>query len=145
MLGEGKLASGLQLNKKLAEDALNSVGSKINLSAFDTAKGILKISSANMADAIREITIEQGIDPRELKLLAFGGAGPLMSNLIAEELEIKEIIIPPYSGNFSAWGLLGADLLQMNAKTKILRLSDDALTECNTCLLYTSPSPRDRG
>ena len=134
MLGEGKLASGLQLNKKLAEDALNSVGSKINLSAFDTAKGILKISSANMADAIREITIEQGIDPRELKLLAFGGAGPLMSNLIAEELEIKEIIIPPYSGNFSAWGLLGADLLQMNAKTKILRLSDDALTECNTIL-----------
>ena len=87
-----------------------------------------------MADAIREITIEQGIDPRELKLLAFGGAGPLMSNLIAEELEIKEIIIPPYSGNFSAWGLLGADLLQMNAKTKILRLSDDALTECNTIL-----------
>ena len=134
MLGEGKLASGLQLNKKLAEDALNSVGPKINLSAFDTAKGILKISSANMADAIREITIEQGIDPRELKLLAFGGAGPLMSNLIAEELEIKEIIIPPYSGNFSAWGLLGADLLQMNAKTKILRLSDDALTECNTIL-----------
>ena len=134
MLGEGKLASGLQLNKKLAEEALDSVGSKINLSAFDTAKGILKISSANMADAIREITIEQGIDPRELKLLAFGGAGPLMSNLIAEELEIKEIIIPPYSGNFSAWGLLGADLLQMNAKTKILRLSDDALTECNTIL-----------
>ena len=57
-----------------------------------------------------------------------------MSNLIAEELEIKEIIIPPYSGNFSAWGLLGADLPQMNAKTKILRLSDDALTECNTIL-----------
>ena len=41
-----------------------------------------------------------------------------MSNLIAKELDIKEIIIPPYSGNFSAWGLLGADLLQMNAKTK---------------------------
>ena len=134
MLGEGKLASGLQLNKKLAEEALDSVGSKINLSAFDTAKGILKISSANMADAIREITIEQGIDPRELKLLAFGGAGPLMSNLIAEELEIKEIIIPPYSGNFSAWGLLGADLLQMNAKTKIVRLSDDALIDCNSIL-----------
>ena len=134
MLGEGKLASGLQLNKKLAEEALGSVGSKINLSAFDTAKGILKISSANMADAIREITIEQGIDPRELKLLAFGGAGPLMSNLIAEELEIKEIIIPPYSGNFSAWGLLGADLLQMNAKTKIVRLSDDALIDCNSIL-----------
>tara|TARA_B100000686_G_C16561539_1_gene848034 strand:- start:243 stop:1022 length:780 start_codon:yes stop_codon:yes gene_type:complete len=87
-----------------------------------------------MADAIREITIEQGIDPRELKLLAFGGAGPLMSNLIAKELDIKEIIIPPYSGNFSAWGLLGADLLQMNARTKILRLSNEAIDECNIIL-----------
>ena len=57
-----------------------------------------------------------------------------MSNLIAKELDIKEIIIPPYSGNFSAWGLLGADLLQMNAKTKILRLSDDAINECNIIL-----------
>ena len=134
MLGEGKLASGLQLNKSLAEQALNSVGSQIGMSAFDAAKGILKIGSANMADAIREITIEQGIDPRELKLLAFGGAGPLMSNLIANELDIKEIIVPPYSGNFSAWGLLGADLLQMNAKTKILRLSDEAISECNDIL-----------
>ena len=134
MLGEGKLASGLQLNKSLAEKALNSVGSQIGMSAFDAAKGILKIGSANMADAIREITIEQGIDPRELKLLAFGGAGPLMSNLIANELDIKEIIVPPYSGNFSAWGLLGADLLQMNARTKILRLSDEAISECNDIL-----------
>ena len=134
MLGEGKLASGLQLNKSLAEKALTSVGEKINLSAFETAKGILKISSANMADAIREITIEQGIDPRELKLLAFGGAGPLMSNLIAQELDIKEIIVPPYSGNFSAWGLLGADLLQMNARTKILRLSEESIKECNKIL-----------
>ena len=134
MLGEGKLASGLQLNKSLAEQALNSVGSQIGMSAFDAAKGILKIGSANMADAIREITIEQGIDPRELKLLAFGGAGPLMSNLIANELDIKEIIVPPYSGNFSAWGLLGADLLQMNAKTKILKLSDEAISECNDIL-----------
>ena len=134
MLGEGKLASGLQLDKSLSEKALKSVGEKLNLDAFETAKGILKISSANMADAIREITIEQGIDPRELKLLAFGGAGPLMSNLIANELDIKEIIIPPYAGNFSAWGLLGADMLQMNARTKILKLSEDSIIECNNIL-----------
>jgi len=134
MLGEGKLASGLQLDKSLSEKALKSVGEKLNLDAFETAKGILKISSANMADAIREITIEQGIDPRELKLLAFGGAGPLMSNLIANELDIKEIIIPPYAGNFSAWGLLGADMLQMNARTKILKLSENSIIECNNIL-----------
>ena len=134
MLGEGKLASGLELDKSLSEAALTSVGNKLNLNAFETAKGILKISSANMADAIREITIEQGIDPRELKLLAFGGAGPLMSNLIANELDITGIIIPPYAGNFSAWGLLGADMLQMNARTKILKLSGDSINECNKIL-----------
>ena len=134
MLGEGQLASGLKLNKSLSEKALNSVGKNLNLNALETAKGILKISSANMADAIREITIEQGIDPRELKLLAFGGAGPLMSSLIANELDIKEIIVPPYAGNFSAWGLLGADMLQMNARTKILRLSKDSIIECNEIL-----------
>ena len=59
MLGEGNLASGLKLRKDLAEKALTKVGEKLNLSPEDTAKGILKISSANMADAIREITIEQ--------------------------------------------------------------------------------------
>ena len=134
MLGEGKLASGLQLNKSLSEKALQSVGEKLNLDPLETAKGILKISSANMADAIREITIEQGIDPRELKLLAFGGAGPLMSNLIANELDIKEIIVPPYAGNFSAWGLLGADMLQMSARTKILKLSADSIKDCNNIL-----------
>ena len=134
MLGEGKLASGLQLNKSLSEKALQSVGEKLNLDSLETAKGILKISSANMADAIREITIEQGIDPRELKLLAFGGAGPLMSNLIATELDIKEIIVPPYAGNFSAWGLLGADMLQMSARTKILKLSADSIKDCNNIL-----------
>ena len=134
MLGEGKLASGLQLNKSLSEKALQSVGEKLNLDSLETAKGILKISSANMADAIREITIEQGIDPRELKLLAFGGAGPLMSNLIANELDIKEIIVPPYAGNFSAWGLLGADMLQMSARTKILKLSADSIKDCNNIL-----------
>ena len=57
-----------------------------------------------------------------------------MSNLIAKELDIKEIIIPPFSGNFSAWGLLGADLLQMTAQTKILRLSKESLEECNQIL-----------
>ena len=50
------------------------------------------------------------------------------------ELDIKEIIVPPYAGNFSAWGLLGADMLQMNARTKILKLSEDSIIECNNIL-----------
>ena len=124
MLGEGTLASGLKLNKDKSKNALKKISDQLNNSPEEVAKGILKVSSSNMANAIREITIEQGIDPREMKLLAFGGAGPLMSTLIARELDITKIIIPPYSGNFSAWGLLGADLLQTVARTKIIRLKE---------------------
>ena len=58
--------------------------------------------------------------------MPFGGAGPLFGTLLARELEIREIVVPPYAGNFSAWGLLGADLTQTAARTRIMRLSDDA-------------------
>ena len=54
--------------------------------------------------------------------MPFGGAGPLFGTLLARELEIREIVVPPYAGNFSAWGLLGADLTQTAARTRIMRL-----------------------
>ncbi len=61
-----------------------------------------------MADAIREITVERGHDPRGGALVAFGGAGPLFGTLLADELELDVVVVPPLAGNFSAWGLLGA-------------------------------------
>ena len=135
MLGKGVLASGLKLDKEKSKNVLKKISDQLNNSPEETARGILKVSSSNMANAIREITIEQGIDPRDMKLLAFGGAGPLMCTLIARELDITKIIVPPYSGNFSAWGLLGADLLQTVARTKLIRLKEkDSLKIINSVL-----------
>ena len=94
----------------------------------------MTIASATMANTIREITIDQGIDPRELSLLAFGGAGPLMSTLLARELDVARIIVPPHAGNFSAWGLLGADLTQATARTQVLSLSEPGLSQGNQFL-----------
>jgi N-methylhydantoinase A len=82
-----------------------------------------------MADAIRSITVEQGRDPREAALVAFGGAGPLFGTLMADELDIDTIVIPALAGNFSAWGLLGADLAQTASRTRLLRLDADALPQ----------------
>ena len=59
--------------------------------------------------------------------LAFGGAGPLMATLLAEELDMRSIVVPPHAGNFSAWGLLGADLLRSTARTHILPLTRENL------------------
>jgi N-methylhydantoinase A len=79
-----------------------------------------------MADAIREITVERGLDPRDGALMAFGGAGGLFATLLAGESEIPRIVVPPFSGNFSAWGLLGADVTQTAARTMIAPLSDES-------------------
>jgi N-methylhydantoinase A len=87
-----------------------------------------------MANAIREITVEQGVDPREMHLLAFGGAGPMMATLLARELEIGRMVVPPYAGNFSALGLLSSDLTQSAARTRITRLSAAGLEEVNALL-----------
>jgi N-methylhydantoinase A len=127
LLGEGELAAGILLDPARAEAALAPLAATLGLEIEDVARGILTIANAAMADTIREITAEQGQDPREATLMAFGGAGPVFATLLAAELGIGRIVIPPYAGNFSAWGLLGADLTQSAARTRILPLSDAGL------------------
>lgn len=134
MLGEGLLASGLQLDRGKAERALATVADRLGYTPAQAAQGIVAIVGASMANAIREITVEQGVDPRKLKLLPFGGAGPLMATQIARELDIREIVVPPYAGNFSAWGLLGADVLRAGARTRVIELDDSALFAINQSL-----------
>ena len=134
MLGEGKLASGITLDVGKARAAIEPVAAKLNFTIDQAAQGVMTIVTASMANTIREITIDQGVDPRQATLLAFGGAGPLMACALARELNIGSIVIPPYAGNFSAWGLLGADLTQAAARTRIMKLSDDALAEANDIL-----------
>ena len=134
MLGEGKLASGITLDVGKARAAIEPVAAKLNFTIDQAAQGVMTIVTASMANTIREITIDQGVDPRQATLLAFGGAGPLMACALARELNIGSIVIPLYAGNFSAWGLLGADLTQAAARTKIMKLSDEALAEANDIL-----------
>jgi N-methylhydantoinase A len=134
MLGEGRLASGIGLDAERARASLSPLAALLGFGEEEVARGVMTIAAANMANAIREITIERGQDPRGARLMPFGGAGPLFGTLLARELEIREIVVPPYAGNFSAWGLLGADLTQTAARTRIMRLSDDALAAGNALL-----------
>lgn len=151
MLGEGKLASGMQLDRAAAYAAIEPLARQLRFSIEDTARGVLTIVNANMANAIREITVEQGQDPRQATLLPFGGAGPLFGTLLARELDIEHIVIPPYAGNFSAWGLLGADLMQSAARTRIMKLHAGVIPEGNgilsdlfsTLISRTNTSPDD--
>jgi N-methylhydantoinase A len=134
MLGEGRLASGIVLDRELAVAALRPLAGRLGLSLEETARGVLTIAAANMASAIRSITIERGRDPRSAVLMPFGGAGPVFATLLARELEIGQIVVPPHAGNFSAWGLLGSDLTQTAARTRIMRLDDGAVESANEVL-----------
>jgi N-methylhydantoinase A len=132
MLGDGRLASNVQLHRAPALAALNKLAQQIKKDALGVAVGIVKLACSNCANAIREITVEQGIDPRTLKILAFGGAGPLLATQIARELDIGVVIVPPFAGNFSAWGLLGSDLVRSSSRTQLFRLATDSVERIET-------------
>ncbi|MEF2071993.1 hydantoinase/oxoprolinase family protein [Consotaella aegiceratis] len=134
MLGPGRLASGITLDIAKAKTALAPVAASIGQEVEATAVGVLRIASAAMANAMREVSVEQGLDPRGMVLLPFGGAGPLMATLLADELQMKRIVVPPLAGNFSAWGLLGADMVQSAARTRIMDLDDAAIAMVNKTL-----------
>jgi N-methylhydantoinase A len=127
MLGHGELAGGVALDPDAALAAVEPLGAALGFSWEQVARGILTIAGASMAGAIREITVEQGLDPRDAALMPFGGAGPLFLSLLARELEMRRVILPPHAGNFSAWGLLGADLVQTAARTRVTALTDAEL------------------
>jgi N-methylhydantoinase A len=90
--------------------AMTKLAQPLGISELELAEGILAISNAKMADAMRTITVEKGIDPREFTLVAYGGAGPMHAVELAYELEIGEILIPRFPGTFSAWGMLQSDI-----------------------------------
>ena len=121
---DSKLGGWMQLDSTSSEKVIRNMAKKLSMTKVELAEGILSIINAKMADAIRTITIKNGIDPREFSLVAFGGAGSMHAIWIAEELEIKEIIVPPNPGNFSAWGMLQTDIRRDLTKNYFTILSE---------------------
>lgn len=117
MLAFGELAGGLKLDIPASESAIDAIGSSLRLTRDEAASGIVTIAGAAMAGAVRSVTIEQGEDPREAALLAFGGAGPMLSSVIAAELDISLIVVPEHAGNFSAYSLLSQDVTRASSAT----------------------------
>ena len=107
---ESKLGGWMNLQLNKSKQVLKKMSDKLSMKSVSLAEGILSIINTKMSDAIRTITVKQGIDPREFSLVAYGGAAPMHAVWIAEELEIKEIIVPPSPGTFSAWGMLQTDI-----------------------------------
>jgi N-methylhydantoinase A len=125
-LGEGLAGGNVRLDAKLAAAAVQSgVADKLGMGLHEAAEAILKVADANMADAVRLISISRGYDPRDFALVVFGGAGPLHGAALARELSIPTVIVPPNPGVTSALGCLLVDI-QHDLAESYIRAADDA-------------------
>jgi len=115
------LAGRLELHAGFARDALSLVGDRLGLTAKEAALGVVKVVEEVMAGALRRVSIEQGADPRESSLVAYGGAGGLHATALARALDMAGVIIPLHAGVFSALGLLLSPPRIDVAQTVLLR------------------------
>ena len=104
------------------------------MSAEQLAEGIIEIANWNQANAIRQMTIQRGIDPREFALLSFGGSGPAQSPAVMELIGMKACIVPPNPGNLSAFGLLAVDWRTDHIVTKVMH--EDAIATATVADIY---------
>src|SRR5271170_4367265 len=118
--GERFLGGGMRLDRAGAEAAIRAkLGDQLGLDAVTTACGIATIVDGAMSLAVRAVSVNRGIDPRDTAMIAFGGAGPLHAAAIAREISIPKVIIPKLPGNFSALGMLMAEWRQDFMRTLI--------------------------
>ncbi|UCF10457.1 MAG: hydantoinase/oxoprolinase family protein, partial [Candidatus Bipolaricaulota bacterium] len=116
------LGGEMEISTELGRSAIQRVADHFDLSADEAALGIIKIVNTNMSGLLQSMTVKRGYDPREFAIVAFGGAGPIHAAAIANELGVPTVIVPPYSGVFSAWGMLMADLRHDLSQTFITPL-----------------------
>ena len=115
----------LILDVEAAKAAIQEkIATPLGLDLYRAAQGILQIVNNNMMGAIRNVSVERGLDPRNFALVAFGGAGPMHSISVARLLDMTTVIAPPSPGVASAYGLLVADFKNDYARTTIQKPPD---------------------
>ncbi len=121
------LGGRMKVRRDLALASIEKLAEGLGLGTMEAAQGIISVLTANMAKAIRVISVQRGYDPRDYALMAFGGAGPLHAARLARELDIKTVIVPLAPGILCAMGLLLTDLRADFATTRLLTLEPSSL------------------
>lgn len=126
------LGGRMKVRRDLAVEAVQRLADRLGLGVMETAQGIVSVVTANMAKAIRVISVQRGHDPRDYALMAFGGAGPLHAARLARELDMGTVIVPLTPGTLCALGLLLTDLRADFALSRLMPLDAAALTPVET-------------
>ncbi len=104
-ISEGSWSSALHISRQHAERALCELAEPLQRTVQETARALIATANATMARALRRVSVERGLDPRNLALIAFGGGGPLHACGLADALGMSRVIVPPFAGVLSALGL----------------------------------------
>jgi N-methylhydantoinase A len=119
------LGGGMTLDARLASGAMQTgVCESLGVTLTRAAQGVVQIADTMMSLAVRAVSVERGIDPRDCTLIAFGGAGPLHAVAVAREIGIPRVAVPRYPGTFSALGMLLAAWRQDFVQTFVAKLDD---------------------
>ena len=117
----GRMKISVEEAKKAVKDKL---AAKLQMDLIEVAEGIIDVAMATVSRAIRKVTLRRGHDPRDFAIVAFGGAGPMEAAMLAEELGIRNIVIPPSPGLASALGMLFADMRYEYVLTRVMRIKN---------------------
>lgn len=149
-----RLGGAMALDVDAARAAVATLADDLGLTVERTAAGIAEVVEAEMARALRVVSVEQGHDPRELALVAFGGAGGLHQAALAREVGFARVVVPPAAGVLCALGLLAAPVTTDEARTVLVPLADadldglvatwDALADHATAALAEQGVDADR-
>jgi len=122
------LGGAMRLDIGTAREAMaRQVGAPLRLDAEAAAEGVLRVTNAQLAAAVRLSLFEKGLDPRDFALLSFGGAGGLHATAVAEELGMAEVVFPREPGTLSAYGILFSDLVQDIARSRLSPMTPEAM------------------
>ena len=124
-----KLGGDMDMDAGWAEAAVETIGKAMGLSTHDSAEGIVKIVNENMFGALRLVSVEQGFDPRDFALVAFGGAGPLHANALGKLMNSWPVIIPPGPGVLCAYGDATTRVRDEASRTFVRRFSETSHAE----------------
>ena len=108
------------------------VGDAFGMNVEDAAMSILRVAEANMYNALKLISVRRGYDPRDFKMVAFGGGGPMHCAYLAKELNIRKVVVPIAAPVFSAWGMLMTDVRHDYIQTNIRRMNEVKAEELNS-------------
>ena len=124
------LGERFEMHVDAARQAIQEkIAKPLRLSLEEAAYGITRLADTNMINAIRQVSVERGYDPRDFALFCYGGGGGLFAASLARELDIPQAIIPPNPAVFSAWGILTSDIREDAVRTWVRSTGDLELAE----------------